>query len=306
MPIPRTKRNRTREEVVLVVGASSGIGRACATHLARSGYAVYATSRRAPADLAASLREVVSSDARLQALTMDVDNDASVRAAVAAVLATASRIDAVVHCAGFGIGGAVEDTDDDEARRIVETNVLGALRVCRAVLPVLRDRRAGKLLIVSSIGGRIALPFQGLYSATKFALEGLCESLSMEARPHGVDVVLIEPGDFRTAFTDRRERSRRTNETSAYWSEFERVLRVVERDERGAATPEPIARTVERILRARRPRLRYAIGPFPQRLAAQLKKLLPGRAFERILSSYYRVSAPRGARELHHRGGQRG
>jgi len=290
--------------VVLVTGASSGIGRACALQLAHRGFAVYATSRRSAVELDRELRAELPADAHLEAVTLDVEDDASVRAAVARVLSSETRIDAVIHCAGFGIGGAVEDTEDDEARKILETNVLGTLRVCRAVLPVMRRQGAGRLLIVSSIGGRIGLPFQGLYSATKFALEGLCEALSLETRGYGVHVVVIEPGDFHTRFTDRRVRARRADETSAYRDAFLRALSVVESDERGASTPEPIGRLVERILHARHPRLRYTVGPLPQRIAVQLKKILPGRAFERVLSLYYRVPQPRSVRDSEGQGGR--
>jgi NAD(P)-dependent dehydrogenase (short-subunit alcohol dehydrogenase family) len=298
--------NLATSDVVLITGASSGIGRACAVHLARRGFTVYATSRRDAADPCLELRAGLPPDVRLEACTLDVDDDASVRAAVGRILDTEGRIDAVVHCAGFGIGGAVEDAEDGEASRIVNTNVLGALRVCRAVLPAMRRQGTGRLLVITSIAGRIALPFQGLYSATKFALEGLCESLSMEVRSHGVRVVLIEPGDFRTGFTDRRVRAARAGEKSAYQAAFERTLAVVEADERGASTPEPIARLVERVLGARSPRLRYTIGPLPQRLAVHLKKVLPGRSFERVLSLYYRLPHSPRARTPEGQGGRRG
>ncbi len=284
--------------VVLVTGASSGIGRACALHLASRGVRVFAASRRREADLAAALQTERPS-ASLDVLTMDVTIDASVREGIARIDRTTGRLDAVVHCAGYGIGGAVEDTDDDEVAALLETNFLGALRVCRAALPILRRQGAGTLILVSSIGGRIGLPFQGMYSATKFALEGLAESLSMETRSLGVRVVLLEPGDFRTGFTDRRVRVRRAGAGSAYRGAFARTLHVVESDERGGATPEPIGRLVEAILNRRRPRLRYMVGPLPQRLAVRLKSVLPGRLFEALLSTYYRLGAPsrdRGAR----------
>ena len=293
-------------DVVLVTGASSGIGRACALHLARRGFNVFATSRRPAPELSAELRAELAPSARLVALTLDVNGDSSVREAVARILDEAGRIDAVVHCAGFGIGGAVEDTGDDEAKAIFETNFFGALRVCRAVLPTLRRQGSGSLLVVSSIGGRIALPFQGLYSATKFAVEGLLESLSIEVRGHGVRVVLIEPGDFHTGFTDRRARVRLAETEGTYRDAFARALAVIESDERGGSTPEPIARLVERILASRRPRLRYTIGPLPQRLAVRLKAVLPGRAFEAILRIYYRLNAPSRAVDAGSQGGRRG
>lgn len=290
--------------VTLVTGASSGIGRACALHLASHGFRVYAASRRAGTSLATELLAQLPASARLEVVQIDVDQEQSVRDGVASVVAAAGRIDAVVHCAGFGIGGAVEDTSDDDVRAIFETNVFGALRLCRAALPTMRRQGCGTLVLVSSIGGRVALPFQGLYSATKFALEGAAESLSMEVRGHGVRVVLIEPGDFRTGFTDRRARARGAGAGSPYHGDFERALAVIESDERGGRTPDAIARLVHRILDSRRPHLRYTIGPLPQRLAVQLKKVLPGRAFESILRLYYRlgVGSPR-ARSARVQGG---
>jgi NAD(P)-dependent dehydrogenase (short-subunit alcohol dehydrogenase family) len=282
--------NRTAQSVVLVTGASSGIGRACALELARRGALVYAASRRPSDEVAAELRSELAPGSRLEVVRLDIDLAQSVGEAVARITA-AGRLDAVVHCAGFGIGGALEDASDEEAKAIFETNLFGALRVCRESLPTLRAQGAGTIVLVSSIGGRIALPFQGLYSATKFALEGLAESLSLEVRGQGVRVVLIEPGDFRTGFTDRRARLRSAGDGSAYRDAFARALAVIESDERSASSPEPVARLVCRILDARRPRLRYTVGPFAQRLAVHLKKAIPGRAFESIIASTYRLGA---------------
>ena len=194
--------------VVLVVGASSGIGRTCALLLARERHWVFGTTRHSAGDIAADLRRDVGSDARLDVLSLDVGDPRSVDSAIDAVLARAGRLDAVVHCAGFGIAGAIEDTADDEAEAILQTNCLGVLRVCRAALPSMRAQKAGKLVDISSIAGRVALPFQGLYSATKFAVEGLCEALRLEVRRFGISVTVVEPGDFRTGFTDRRVRVR--------------------------------------------------------------------------------------------------
>ncbi len=277
--------------VVLVTGAASGIGRACALRLAQRGFKVLATVRRCPAEVSADLKAELPSAARLDVLVMDVDRDDSVHETIERLTEREGRIDGVVHCAGFGIGGAVEDTDDEEAKAIFETNFFGTLRVCRAALPTMRRQGSSTLIVVSSIGGRIALPFQGLYSATKFAVEGLLEALSMEVRGFGVRVALIEPGDFRTGFTDRRTRVRRSQQGSVYGDAFERALAVVEADERGGGDPESIARLVERILVSSRPKLRYTVGPLPQRLAVQMKKVLPGRAFESLLRLYYRTGA---------------
>jgi NADP-dependent 3-hydroxy acid dehydrogenase YdfG len=167
-----------KARVVLITGASSGIGQACARHLARQGYQVFGTSRRPQG----------GADEPFEMIPMDVTDEDSVRQGVATVLARAGRLDVVVNNAGFGFGGAVEDTSIDEARELFETNLFGMLRVCRAVLPHLRERRAGTIVNVSSLAGLIGQPFVGMYCATKFATEGLTEALRMEVRPFGIHV----------------------------------------------------------------------------------------------------------------------
>ncbi len=272
------------EAVVLIVGASSGIGRACTVELVRRGYHVFGTSRRpVVADGETALGD------RLPWIAMDVDDEGSVVRGVGEVERRAGRIDAVVNCAGFGIAGAVEDTDEAEAKAIFETNLFGTLRVCRAVLPGMRRRRAGTIINISSMGGRIALPFQGLYSATKFAVEGLTESLRMEVHRFGVRVVLVEPGDFATEFTDNRRVTARAIESPAYGDAYRAALAIVERDERGGASPQAVGRLVARIVAAPHPRLRYMVGPPLQRLAVRLKSVLPSQWFGWALRSYYHV-----------------
>jgi len=271
--------SQTAKRVVLVVGASSGIGQACANELAGRGYRVFGTTRKSLADTPGAI----------EMIRMDVDDEASVQAGIRGILESEGRIDALINCAGFGFGGSIEDASDAEMKAIIETNLMGTFRTCRAVLPAMRAQGGGTIINVSSIGGRIALPFQGHYSATKFAVEGLSESLRMEAHPFGVRVVLVEPGDFATGFTDARKTVRKTEQGGPYAESFDRALAVVEKDERGGASPESIGRLVARILDARSPRLRYSVGPMFQRLAVRLKSILPPRVFEWALRQYYHV-----------------
>jgi len=275
--------------VVLVTGASSGIGRACTLSLVREGYRVFGTTRRSADEVATDLLQEPGSSDRLAILRMDVDDEDSVTRAVDQVVNRAGRIDGLINCAGFGIAGSVEDTAIDEVKAIFETNLFGTLRVCRAVLPIMREQRTGTIINISSIMGRIALPFQGLYSATKFAVEGASEALRMEVQPFGVRVVLIEPGDFRTGFTDTRLRVQGAQQGGVYAERFRTALSVAESDERSGASPETIGHLVIRILAARSPRLRYLVGPAMQCLAARLKSVLPSRLFEWSLRKYYRV-----------------
>jgi NAD(P)-dependent dehydrogenase (short-subunit alcohol dehydrogenase family) len=279
----------TRPEVVLITGASSGIGKACAERLHLRGYRVYGTSRRAPRAIAVTTTGG-SAAGTFELLPMDVTSDESVERGIGSILAREGRIDAVVNNAGYGLAGAVEDTALDEARAQFDTNFFGVLRVCRAVLPVMRRQGRGYLLNVSSMAGVIGIPFQALYSASKFALEGLTEALRAEVAPHGIRVVLIEPGDFRTGFTASRTLARGAAAGTAYAERQARALGVMEADEKGGATPESVGRLVERILGRRSPRPRYAVGPLSERLALALKRVAPDRIFAWAIAKYYRAT----------------
>ena len=273
-------------KVVLITGASSGIGAVCATHLAARGYRTFAASRRPAADPA---KEGGAYEGRLSRLEMDVDDDRSVERAVAQVLEATGRIDVLVNNAGFGIAGSIEDTSIDEAKAIFETNLFGAIRVCKAVLPSMREAGSGLIVNVTSLAGRIALPFQGLYTATKFALEGLTETLRMEVRPLGIHVTMIEPGDFCTRFTENRRWTTASRDASVYRARAERALAVAASDETNGSPPELIARLLERIIAHPSPRLRYPVGAAFQRVVAALKPFLPQRLFAWGLMKYYKV-----------------
>ena len=290
--------HRAGTRTVLITGASSGIGRACALRLARRGDTVFGTTRRSVDAVEDELQSLLPGSRRIHLLTMDVQDEASVTSAVGEVLGRAGRLDAVVNNAGVGIAGAVEETADEEALSILNTNLLGVLRVCRAALPAMRTQGGGTIVNISSIAGRIGLPYQGLYSATKFALEGLTEALRMEVRPFGIRVALVEPGDVHTAFTDRRVLVRAAVANSPYRTGMDRTLSIVEADERGGASPDTVARCVERVICRRHPKVRYTVGPLSQRLAAELKRMLPATRFEGVLSRYYRVPRRQGRGEV--------
>src|SRR5271156_4782727 len=262
--------DKENKRVVLVTGASSGIGLACATHLAGRGYRVYGTSRRASTGHAGSV----------VMLTADVTDDRSVEQAVAAVLEREGRLDIVVNNAGMGIAGPVENTSIEQATRQFEVNFFGAFRVCRAVLPAMRSQRSGYIVNIGSIGGLVAIPYQAMYSASKFALEGLSESLRMEVRPFGIRVVIIEPGDHKTALTENRRVTVVAGTTDPYGPSFEAALARTAHDEQSGPGPEQIARLLYRIVNQRNPRLRYTIGPASQRAAVWLKRLLPSIVLE--------------------------
>jgi len=265
----------SQNRVVLVTGASSGIGRACAEFLAARGYSVYGASRRPAAT------------GLVEPITMDVRDDASVRDAVAEVIAREGRIDIVVNNAGISIAGAVEDTSIEEAREQFDVNFFGVVRVCRAVLPVLREQRSGYIVNIGSIGGLVAIPFQGLYSASKFALEGFSESLRLEVSRFGVHVVLIEPGDHRTGLTSNRQKTAESRSNPAYRDLFRRAVERTAADEQNGPDPRAVALLLHRIVGNHRPRLRYTVGPIPERATIWLKRLMPYSLVEKVMNAYF-------------------
>ena len=273
-----TRGNREERQVVLVSGTSSGIGQACAAHLHRRGCRVYGTIRR-PQPIPGSF----------EMIQMDVDSDESVQGGIALVYEREGRLDVVVNNAGCHFAGAIEDTSIEEAKAQFETDFFGVMRVCRAALPIMRAQRSGTIINISSIGGLLGMPFQGLYSASKHAVEGMSEALSMEVRPFGIRVVLVEPGDMRTGVTAARRRTAQSLANAAYQARFGSAMQVVEHDETHGASPDQVARLVERIIRSRSPRLRYVVGPFYETVSVVAKKVLPPRLFEWIIAKYYHV-----------------
>jgi short-subunit dehydrogenase len=268
-------------KVVLITGASSGIGKACASHLASLGHTVYGTSRKG-GDAIGSVRMI----------PMDVTDDRSVADGVDRVVRAEGRLDALLNNAGYGIAGAVEETSIREAQQQFDTNFFGMFRLTKAVLPRMRERRSGLIVNMGSIGGLISIPFQSFYCATKFAIEGFTEALRMEVRGFGVRVALIEPGDHQTNFTRSRIRTQESQkEGSAYRPAFEKALGVMERDEQNGPSPDGIARRVAAILSDRSPALRHPVGMFLQRFAVTLKSALPGGVFESIIRSTYKLGS---------------
>jgi NAD(P)-dependent dehydrogenase (short-subunit alcohol dehydrogenase family) len=258
--------------VVLITGASAGIGRAAAGRLHGAGWTVVGASRRG------------TSSGGWQPLQMDVDDDEDTSRGVAGVIAEHGRLDAVVASAGWGLAGPVELTPIEEAKAQVETNFWGVVRVVHAALPAMRDQQAGRLVLVSSIGGLIALPFQAFYSASKYALEGYAEGLAYEVEPFGIHVTLVEPGNIRTDFTA----SRRTvggDRSGPYEGAAAKAISLMEKDEMNGAPPEAAAAVIQRVLEAKRPRRRVSVGKVGERIGIPAKRLLPHRLFEKAAGS---------------------
>ena len=282
--------SESTKKVILITGASSGFGKACADHLSRLGHKVYGTSRNPKPRATEDTATGPAPSGSPEMIRMDVDRDDSVGSAVASVHEREGRIDVVVNNAGLGLAGAIEDTSVDEAKALFETNFWGVLRVLRAVLPIMRAQRSGHIVNISSLGGQIGIPFQSFYSASKFALEAMTEALSMEVRPFGIRVALIEPGDARTEFTGSRRWALESKQNTAYAKQCDTAVAIMERDEMGGFSPEKVAHLLARIIEDPSPRLRYRVGSPFQMSAVAAKGILPDSVFERLLMKYYKLT----------------
>ncbi len=266
------------KQVVLITGASSGLGKACAEHLSVNNYKVYGTSRKPN-------QEITS----YKMLQMDVNDDISVKQGIKHIVNQEGHLDVVINNAGVGIAGSVEDTSMEEMRFQFETNYFGVLRVCHEVLPLMRTRQFGYIINIGSLSGLIGIPFQGAYSASKSALQGLTEVLRMELKPYGIHSVLIEPGDFNTGFTDNRIMTKHSQTNQDYKERFNKALQTMVEDERNGQNSKSIAVLVEKIINNPSPRLRYMIGPKLELLAVHLRKIMPSKMFEWSIMKYYKV-----------------
>lgn len=258
-----------KARVVLVTGASSGLGQACCDRLSRTpNTRVYGASRKA-----------VAAD-RWTHIPMDVTDDASVAAGVAEIVDREGRIDALVHCAGVSLAGAIEDTSVEEAARQFDTNYFGTIRAIRAVLPQMRCQGSGHIIAMGSIAGLMGLPFLAHYSASKFALDGLIEALRSEVAPFGVEATIVHPGDFQTAFGANRRMCHGQGESSAYFARCRDTVRFYDAAEQTGSAPDAVARKVERLIGMRRLPVRVVVGAPLEIGATFAKRVLPARWFE--------------------------
>jgi NAD(P)-dependent dehydrogenase (short-subunit alcohol dehydrogenase family) len=266
------------KKIALVTGASSGIGEATVRRLAADGYLVYAAARRVE-----RMQSLTALGARV--LPLDLCDDASIVRAVETVRSEQGRLDALVNNAGYGSYGALEDVPMDEARRQFEVNVFGLARLVQLVLPTMRAQGGGTVVNITSIGGKMHEPLGGWYHATKFAVEGLSDCLRMELAPFGIRVVVVEPGAIRTEWGGIAHDSllQRSGHT-AYAEQAAAHARMLAgaNDSPLVSPPEVVAATIDKALRARRPRTRYATGG-GARTILLLRRLLGDRGFDALM-----------------------
>ncbi len=264
------------QQVIIITGASSGFGKATAEMLSKKGYTVYGLCRRQMQDSTIKYRQC------------DVRNRENIRTVVEQIVAEQGRVDVLINNAGMGIGGALELATEEEIDLQMGTNFMGCVNMCQAVLPYMRRQRAGKIINLSSIGGLMGLPYQGFYSASKFAIEGFTEALSAEVRGFGIRVCMVEPGDFATGFTGSRKNSQPTLDDPDYGPIFKRSLAIIEKEENGGLQPEVLARRIVRLVEKKDPPLRNVVANLEQWLSTIIKRVLSGNQMVAILRDYYK------------------
>ncbi len=272
--------NTSNKKTALVTGASSGMGKEIAKRLIRDGYHVYVAARQVE-----KMRDLESLGA--QPLKMDVTAEAEVEAAVAQIVTERGGVDVLVNNAGFGLYGPMEEIGMDEARYQFEVNVFGPARLTQLLLPAMRKKGAGKIVVISSMGGRIYTPLGSWYHATKHALEGWSDCLRLELAPLGIDVIVIEPGIIETGFGDVVSEGLVKRSGTGPYAKLTNAVATATRASYGknqASPPSLIADVVGKAVAVRRPRTRYVAGKFAGSLIA-VRSWLGDRAFDRIIMS---------------------
>ncbi len=266
------------KKVILITGASSGIGKAVANYLHQKGHIVYGTSRN-PQNV---------TDIAYKMLSLDMLNSHSIINAVEQVITNEGRIDVLYNNAGRGITGAIEDTPIEEIKINFDTNLFGVIELIKAVLPYMRKQKEGLIINTTSIAGYMGLPFRGVYSASKGALELITETLSMEVKAFGIDVVNVAPGDFATNIASGRYHTPiYTN--SAYKQTYAENLELMNAHVDKGLNPIVMAREIDKIINSKSRKIHYKVGGFLEKISIVLKRVLPDKCYERMLMNHYKV-----------------
>ena len=265
----------SNQKVILITGASSGVGQSTARLLSQKGYKIFGTSRN-PAS-AEAIRDV-------EMVPLDVRSDDSVAACIKAVADEAGRIDVLVNNAAYELAGAIEEISIDEAKAQFETNFFGVVRMVQATLPSMRQHKQGQIINVGSLSGVSSIPFLGIYSASKFALEGYTQALRLEVHPFNIHVSLAEAGFLKTPMMNKRQVSTVQLEDYNLWRQ--RAFDAIRNHEQKAPGPELVAQTILRIIDTRTPRLRYPIGS-QAKFTTRLQRFLPAGTYERGVRSTF-------------------
>ena len=266
-------------KVVLITGASSGIGKSIGNYLTEKGCIVYGTSRNP---------DRLKEDFSFQLIKLDVTQPDSIKEAISELIERESRIDVLINNAGIGITGPIEETPEIEIKNAFDTNFYGPLNVIKEVLPFMRDQQNGLVLNITSIAGCMGLPYRGLYSASKAALEITTEAYRMEVKQFGIEMATIAPGDFATNIAAGRYHSPEL-ENSPYKKSYGKTLKMMNDHVSQGEDPIVMAKEVYRIISTTKPKVSYKVGSFMQKFSIVLKRILPSKMYEKMLMNHYKL-----------------
>jgi short-subunit dehydrogenase len=252
----------SNNKVAVVTGSSTGIGYETSLMLARNGFHTYGTMRKLEEEKSKPLTEAAKSEnLQLQVIELDVDNDKSVTDAINTIVDERKRIDVLINNAGYALGGALEDSSMNEIKAQFETNFFGAVRVMKAVLPVMRRQGAGKIVNITSMGGKISIPLSSSYHGSKFALEGLSESIQYELEPFGIKIILIEPGAVGSNFWKNIKIAKSSSDSNSQYTQFgNKILKAFKEMEENVISPSVVAKVILEAVTSDNPQLRYIVG----------------------------------------------
>lgn len=265
-------------KVVLITGGSSGIGKSIGEFLSHKGFTVYGTSRspeRYP-------------DSKIKLVALDVADVISVEKAIDTVAADAGRIDVVINNAGAGITGPIEEIPNEEIKRNFETNLFGPINVIKAVLPQMRKQNTGLIINITSIAGYMGLPYRGIYSASKGALELITEAFRMEIKDFNIHMTNVAPGDFATNIAAGRFHAP-VVKGSPYEATYGKVLKAIDEDVDSGDDPIMVSNMIYKIINTPNPRIHYKVGAFLQKISIVLKRVLPDKVYEKMLLNHYKL-----------------
>ena len=270
---------KVEKKIVLITGGSSGIGKSIGVYLRSKGYVVYGTTR--------NLSKYPNFKA-FDLLELNVIDTDSIAKAIATILGKEGRLDVLINNAGVGITGPIEETPHNEILNVFDTNFHGPLRMVKSVLPQMREQKSGLIINITSIAGYMGLPYRGIYSASKGALELVTEALRMEIKDFGIYITNLAPGDFATNIASARYHTP-ILEGSPYKKMYGNTLRMINDDVDSGQDPIQVAKMVLKIIRTKKPKVHYKVGRFIQKFSLLLKKILPDKAYECLLSNHYKL-----------------
>lgn len=265
-------------KVVLITGGSSGIGKSIGAYLHQKGFVVYGTSRN-PEKITNSIFPLVA---------LDVRDKQSIVNCVAEVIQKSGRLDVVINNAGVGITGPIEEIPTEEIRNNFETNLFGPIEVMKAVLPQMREQKSGLIINITSIAGYMGLPYRGIYSASKGALELITEALRMEVKSFGIQITNVAPGDFATNIAAGRYHAP-VVKGSAYEVPYGNTLKEMDSHVDSGSNPNEMAAAIFAIIQTDKPKVHYKVGAFMQKFSIVLKRILPDTVYEKMLMNHYKL-----------------